>query len=101
MKKASIKDLQEEILALAKAKGFPLKPSDQKFLIKRILSEVEELKSEKLPEKIAEEAIDILVQSVQLVLALGLDPNEIYRQKMDKNWHRKWQRRDDGEFRSS
>lgn len=104
MKKASIKELADEVQAIATEKGFPLSKSETVFLIDRIGKEFEELnradENNESPDRLAEEAIDVLVQCVQLILALGLSPEDVYRRKMDKNWQRNWERHDSGEFKS-
>lgn len=104
MKKGSLTSIQEEVLAFVAEKGLPLSPESKEFLISRISSEVQELQvavhNNESPERIAEEAIDILVQAVQLVLALGVNPDQAYRNKMDKNWSRNWKKNDKGEYRS-
>lgn len=84
-------EIGNEVLDIANKKGFP---SDTDFLIKRIELEVKEVREafeqKEDDERLAEETIDVVIQCIQLIKKLGLDPAEVYRNKMDINWQRNW-----------
>lgn len=91
---ANLDSIQQEIYNLAVAKSFPIAKTDAEFLISRIEQELKELraahKTGGRTAKVAEEAVDVLIQTVQLIAALDQNTGEVYRAKMDKNWQRTW-----------
>lgn len=81
---------QDEVMKLAKAKGFPRGRHDIGFLTRRIHTEVWEVLNATGREDIIEECVDVIIQSIQAIAALGGDVQKEFRKKMDKNWKREW-----------
>ena len=81
---------QEEVMRLAKEKGFPMQKSNKNFLIQRIEVELEEVKHYKNDENLKEEIIDVIIQSIQLLSVMGGDLEEEFKKKMEINFKRNW-----------
>lgn len=85
--------MQERIIKLCKEKGFPMKKKDIDFLIRRIEQELLECKEDVVKkdyEHLKEELIDVLIQTVQAISAIGGNVEELFNTKMNKNFKRKW-----------
>lgn len=86
---ANLDSIQQEIYNMAKVHG---SPDDQNVdtLIKQMRSELEDVQNARSKKrasgKIAEEAVDVLIKSVQLIGALGQNSSDIYRERMDQSW---------------
>ncbi len=93
-KDQDLTQIGNEVLNLARAKGFPITKDATGFLIERVCLEAKEIQesfnNDEASEHTAEECIDVIVQCIQLIKVLGYDPADIYRKMMDTNWQRKW-----------
>ncbi len=82
----------QEVRALADAKGFA---SDERriwemlALIHTEVSEATDAYKKGEPmEHVGEELIDAVIRILHLLSALGLDPDQLFEDKMSKNWAR-------------
>lgn len=91
---ANLDSIQQEIYNLARAKSRSDPTQDVGRLINEMKEELDDVRAvyaqKKTPEKTAEETVDVLIKSVQLVGALGHRASDIYRDKMDKAWEKHW-----------
>lgn len=94
MQHANLDSIQQEIYNLALANSLPVGKQEADEIISRIQKELDEVRDanskNRSADKVSEETVDVLIQSVQLIAALGGNVSHSYRQKMDKNWERHW-----------
>jgi len=81
-----------EVRELADAKGFSADRARIWEMLALIHSEVSEAtdayKKGKPLDAVGEELIDALIRILHLLSTLGLDAEELYQRKMEKNWGR-------------
>ncbi len=88
----SLNDRMREVRALADAKGFGSDESRIWEMLALIHTEVSEAtdaykKGEPI-DHVGEELIDAVIRIMHLLSALGLDPDELFDDKMKRNWAR-------------
>jgi NTP pyrophosphatase (non-canonical NTP hydrolase) len=81
-----------EVREMADAKGFSASEERIWEMLALIHTEVSEAtdaykKGEEL-DKVGEELIDAIIRILHLLSAMGVDAEELYQQKMEKNWSR-------------
>lgn len=94
MHHANLDSIQQEIYNLARASAGDIHKRDADELIKQMEDELDDVKQvyrqKKSSKQTADETVDVLIKSVQLVGALGHRASDIYRDKMDREWDKKW-----------
>lgn len=87
---ANLDSIQQEIYNLSKARAGKVAKRDAEKLINSIEAELDDVKAaykqKRSSKQTAQEAVDVLIKSVQLIGALGHNTSDIYREKMDKAW---------------
>ncbi len=81
-----------EVREMADAKGFSARPERTWEMLALIHTEVSEAtdayKKGADLEKVGEELVDAIIRILHLLSALGVDAEELYQRKMEKNWAR-------------
>lgn len=87
-----IEKIQNDIKNLAEEKNFPISDKDINFLLSRILIELGEATDEYYKNgnsnEFHEEIIDIFIQTIQTMIASGVDIEKVYENKMSRNFSR-------------
>ena len=89
----TINKAAEEVIKLAKAKGFPHQMKDMDFLLRRIEDETKEAKIElgRLNyNNLRKELTDTLIQVIQALAVIDTDVEGAFKETMKKNWKREW-----------
>jgi hypothetical protein len=91
---ANLDSIQQEIYNLARAKSGEASKVNVSKLIDEMEAELDEVKAvykdKKSKQRTAEETVDVLIKAVQLVGALGHRTSDVYRERMDQEWNKKW-----------
>jgi NTP pyrophosphatase (non-canonical NTP hydrolase) len=81
-----------EVREMADAKGFSVRPERTWEMLALIHTEISEAtdayKKGADLEAVGEELVDAIIRILHLLSALGLDAEELYQRKMEKNWRR-------------
>lgn len=95
---ANLDSIQQEIYNLSKARSGKVPKKEAEDIIKSMEEELDDVqvayKQKHSSKKTAEEAVDVLIKSVQLIGALGHNTSDIYRNKMDKAWDKEYDAED-------
>ena len=81
----TLKELYETHKKFCIEKGLPISKQSLDFLIDRIVDEWRELVTAKTLKQKREEAVDVLLQSIQVLIALDADIEKEVKKKMNKN----------------
>lgn len=97
MQHATLDSVQQEIYNLAQSDDKPKKQAVGP-LIDQIEKELEDVRrayeQKKSSKDTANEAMDVMLHSVELIGSLGQQTSDVYRDKMDKNWEEYWADKD-------
>ena len=92
MNATGLNEKMKEVRALADAKGFSSEPERIWEMLALIHTEVSEAtdayKKGEPMEHVGEELIDAVIRIMHLLSALGLDAEQLFQEKMKKNWER-------------
>ncbi len=92
MKAVGLNRKMMEVREMADAKGFSAREERIWEMLALIHSEISEAtdayKKGAPSEKVGEELIDAIIRILHLLSALGVDAEEQYQHKMEKNWAR-------------
>ncbi len=91
---ANLDSIQQEIYNLSKASAGKISRKDAPEIIKDIKNELDDVQAaytkKQSNKQTAGEAVDVLIKSVQLIGALGHNTSDIYRERMDEAWDKKF-----------
>jgi NTP pyrophosphatase (non-canonical NTP hydrolase) len=92
MEAEGLNKMMMEVRAMADAKGFSVREERIWEMLALIHSEISEAtdayKKGADLEEVGEELIDAIIRILHLLSALGVDAEQLYQQKMEKNWAR-------------
>jgi NTP pyrophosphatase (non-canonical NTP hydrolase) len=92
MEAEGLNKMMMEVREMADAKGFSVREERFWEMLALVHTEISEAtdaykKGEEL-EQVGEELIDAIIRILHLLSALGVDAEELYQKKMEKNWAR-------------
>lgn len=92
MERVGLNDKMVEVREMADAKGFSTGEERIWEMLALVHTEVSEAtdayKKGESFDKVGEELIDAIIRILHLLSALGVDAEELYREKMERNWAR-------------
>lgn len=90
---ANLNSIQQEVYNMVQARLGTAQKQSADELIGEMIKELDDIKkSNKHSKKVADEAADVLIKSVQLIDAVGESVADVYRARMDKVWNKPGQK---------